>query len=60
MQHLVDTDQFTTAQLEQIVSDSKAFKLKRPPKLLQDKVIVTLFLRSPPVHEALLRLQAKG
>ena len=43
MQHLVDTDQFTTAQLEQIVSDAKAFKLKRPPKLLQDKVIVTLF-----------------
>ena len=43
MQHLVDTDQLTMAQLEQIVSDARAFKLKRPPKLLQDKVIVTLF-----------------
>jgi aspartate carbamoyltransferase catalytic subunit len=43
MQHLIDTDQFTVTQLEQIVSDAKAFKDKKPPRLLQDKVIVTLF-----------------
>ena len=43
MQHLVDTDQFSLAQIEQIMKDAKAFKTKRPPLLLRDKVIVTLF-----------------
>ena len=43
MQHLVDTDQFSLAQIEQIIADAKRFKEKRPPLLLRDKVIVTLF-----------------
>lgn len=43
MQHLVDTDQFSLAQIEQIVADAKAFKRNKPPLLLRDKIIVTLF-----------------
>ncbi len=43
MQHLVDTDQFPLAQITQIMEDAKSFKQKRPPLLLRDKVIVTLF-----------------
>jgi len=43
MQHLVDTDQFSLVQIEQIMEDAKSFKSKRPPLLLRDKVIVTLF-----------------
>jgi len=43
MQHLVDTDQFTLAQIAQIMEDARSFKVKRPPLLLHDKVIVTLF-----------------
>ena len=43
MQHLVDTDQFTLAQIAQIIEDARSFKVKRPPLLLHDKVIVTLF-----------------
>ena len=43
MQHLVDTDQFSLAQIAQIMEDAKSFKTKRPPLLLRDKVIVTLF-----------------
>ncbi len=43
MQHLVDTDQFSLAQIAQIVEDARAFKAKKPPLLLRDKVIVTLF-----------------
>lgn len=43
MQHLVDTDDFTLNQIEQIVSDAKSFKQNTPPKLLEDKVLITLF-----------------
>ena len=43
MQHLVDTDQFSLAQIAQIMEDATSFKHKRPPLLLRDKVIVTLF-----------------
>ncbi|NKQ40272.1 MAG: aspartate carbamoyltransferase catalytic subunit [Sulfurovum sp.] len=43
MQHLVDTDQFSLSQIEQIMEDAKTFKHNRPPLLLRDKVIVTLF-----------------
>ena len=43
MQHLIDTDQFTLAQITQIMEDARSFKAKRPPLLLRDKVIVTLF-----------------
>lgn len=43
MQHLVDTDQFSLTQIAQIMTDAKAFKQCRPPLLLRDKVIVTLF-----------------
>jgi len=43
MQHLVDTDQFSLVQIEQIMVDAKRFKQNRPPLLLRDKVIVTLF-----------------
>ncbi len=43
MQHLVDTDQLSQDQIEQIMNDAKRFKQKRPPLLLHDKVIVTLF-----------------
>ncbi len=43
MQHLIDTDQLSDEQLSQIMGDAKRFKLQRPPLLLRDKVIVTLF-----------------
>jgi len=43
MQHLVDTDQLTEAQIAQILADARRFKAARPPQLLRDKVIVTLF-----------------
>lgn len=43
MQHLIDTDDFSLEQIEQIVSDARSFKLKKPPRLLKDKVLITLF-----------------
>ena len=46
MQHLIDTNDFNDRQLKQIMEDAKAFKAKMPKKLLEDKLLITLFFES--------------
>ena len=46
MQHLVDTNDFSTKQIEQIVRDAKRFKAQMPTALLRDKLLITLFFES--------------
>ncbi|NOR55586.1 MAG: aspartate carbamoyltransferase catalytic subunit [Sulfurovum sp.] len=46
MQHLVDTDNFSDVQITQLLSDAKRFKAKRPPQLLHDKLLITLFFEA--------------
>ncbi len=46
MQHLVDTNNFSDAQIEQLLSDAKNFKTQCPPKLLRDKLLITLFFEA--------------
>ena len=46
MQHLVDTDNFSDAQIAQLLADARAFKAQRPPQLLQDKLLITLFFEA--------------
>ncbi len=46
MQHLVDTDNFSDAQIAQLLHDAKNFKSQHPPKLLRDKLLVTLFFEA--------------
>jgi aspartate carbamoyltransferase catalytic subunit len=43
MRHLVDIDNLTTKDIEKILNDAKNFKKKLPPKLLENKLIITLF-----------------
>ncbi|NPA27445.1 MAG: aspartate carbamoyltransferase catalytic subunit [Epsilonproteobacteria bacterium] len=43
MQHLVDIDDLDISKIEKILEDAKSFKKKMPPKLLSDKLIITLF-----------------
>jgi len=43
MQHLVDTDDLSIEQIKQIISDAKSFKAHKPPQLLKDKILITLF-----------------
>jgi len=43
MQHLVDTNNFSDIQIEQIIEDTRRFKTQRPPQLLKDKLLITLF-----------------
>ena len=46
MQHLVDTNDFSDAQIEQLLQDAKNFKAHRPPQLLHDKLLITLFFEA--------------
>ncbi|SFZ98488.1 Aspartate carbamoyltransferase [hydrothermal vent metagenome] len=43
MQHLVDTNDFTDAQIAQLLYDCKTFKANRPIQLLRDRLFITLF-----------------
>jgi len=46
MQHLVDTNNFSDKQITQLLSDAKSFKAQRPPQLLHDKLLITLFFEA--------------
>jgi len=43
MQHLVDIDDLSIEDINKILSDAKDFKTKLPPKLLENRLIITLF-----------------
>ena len=43
MQHLIDTNTLSDLQIEQLLNDAKHFKAQRPPQLLRDKLLITLF-----------------
>jgi aspartate carbamoyltransferase catalytic subunit len=43
MQHLIDTHDLTDDQIARIFDDARRFKTRRPPKLLRDKLLITLF-----------------
>jgi len=46
MQHLVDTDDLTNLQIQSLLDDAKSFKAHRPPQLLNDKLLITLFFEA--------------
>ena len=46
MQHLVDTNNFSDTQIAQLLADAKHFKAHRPPQLLHDKLLITLFFEA--------------
>ena len=46
MQHLIDTNDFSDAQIEQLLHDARTFKYKRPIQLLRDRLLITLFFEA--------------
>ena len=46
MQHLLDTNDFNDTQLQKIMNDASSFKKQMPSKLLEDKLLITLFFES--------------
>jgi len=46
MQHLINTDNLSDSQINQLVSDTQIFKRAYPTKLLKDKLLITLFFEA--------------
>lgn len=46
MQHLVDTNNFSDRQIQDLLHDAKRFKTQCPPQLLRDKLLITLFFEA--------------
>lgn len=46
MQHLIDTNDFTDQQIQNLLDDAKTFKSKRPIQLLRDRLLITLFFEA--------------
>jgi aspartate carbamoyltransferase catalytic subunit len=46
MQHLIDTDDLSDKQIEDILNDAKLFKYNKPKSLLRDKLLITLFFEN--------------
>jgi len=46
MQHLVDTNNFSDKQIQNLLEDAKNFKAQRPSQLLRDKLLITLFFEA--------------
>ena len=59
MQHLVDTNDFSEAQIDRIFKDAKEFKKKRPKKLLSDKLLITLFFENSTRTRSAFEVAAK-
>lgn len=59
MQHLVDTTNFSDKQITQLLCDAKAFKAQRPPQLLRDKLLITLFFEASTRTRSSFEIAAK-
>jgi aspartate carbamoyltransferase catalytic subunit len=46
MLHLIDTDNLSDKEIENIIKDAHKFKRKLPPPLLQNKLLITLFFEN--------------
>lgn len=46
MQHLVDTNDLTDLQIQNLLDDARTFKRNSPPQLLKDKLLITLFFEA--------------
>ena len=46
MQHLVDTNDFTDQQIQNLLDDAKKFKAQPHSQLLRDKLLITLFFEA--------------
>ncbi|MEA3433940.1 MAG: aspartate carbamoyltransferase catalytic subunit [Campylobacterota bacterium] len=46
MQHLVDSNNFSDQQIQNLLKDAKRFKTQRPIQLLRNKLLITLFFEA--------------
>lgn len=59
MAHLIRTDDFTTQEIEEILADAKKFSDGRYERVLQDKIIITLFFENSTRTRSSFEIAAK-
>ena len=59
MQHLIRTDDFTINEIEEILADAKRFSDGRFDRILQDKLIITLFFENSTRTKSSFEIAAK-
>lgn len=59
MSHLIRTDDFTTTEIEAILADAKKFSDGRFERILQDKIIITLFFENSTRTRSSFEIAAK-
>lgn len=59
MQHLIRTDDFTTGEIENILADAKYFSDGKFDRVLQDKIIITLFFENSTRTKSSFEIAAK-
>ena len=59
MAHLIRTDDFTKEEIEELLADAKAFSDGRFERILQDKIIITLFFENSTRTKSSFEIAAK-
>jgi aspartate carbamoyltransferase catalytic subunit len=59
MQHLIRTDDFTKAEIEELLADAKSFSDGHFERILQDKLIITLFFENSTRTKSSFEIAAK-
>jgi len=59
MKHLIRTDDFTKAEIEQLLADAKSFSDGRFERILQDRLIITLFFENSTRTKSSFEIAAK-
>jgi len=59
LQHLIRTDDFTIEEIEEILADAKTFSDGRFDRILQDKLIITLFFENSTRTKSSFEIAAK-
>ncbi len=59
MKHLIRTDDFTIQEIEEILSDAKRFSNTKFERILQDKIIITLFFENSTRTKSSFEIAAK-
>jgi len=59
MQHLIRTDDFTKQEIEELLKDAKKFSDGRFDRVLQDKIIITLFFENSTRTKSSFEIAAK-
>jgi len=59
MQHLIRTDDFTVEEIEDILADAQTFSDGRFDRILQDKIIITLFFENSTRTKSSFEIAAK-